>query len=142
FGPARTRWPPRQEDLENAFWVSTKQNGIFQTWAPRYTMFSRGNITEKARILDFHRGDAGLERRKKSLAALKGLWAVDLYAGIGYFVFSYAKRGMRVLCWEINPWSVEGLRRGALRNGWKVKLVQGQALELPVDELLVGDEQI
>jgi tRNA wybutosine-synthesizing protein 2 len=49
---------------------------------------------------------------------------------------------MRVLCWEINPWSVEGLRRGALQNGWKVKVIQGQELKLPVDELLVGDEQI
>ena len=40
------------------------------------------------------------------------LW--DLYAGIGYFAFSYAKAGVgKVLCWEINPWSVDGLRRGA-----------------------------
>ncbi|PKS09218.1 hypothetical protein jhhlp_003832 [Lomentospora prolificans] len=143
FGPDTSQSPPTAQDLEEAFWVSTKQNGIFQTWAPRHTMFSRGNITEKARVLDFH-GEtqpAGLERRKKPSSELKGRWAVDLYAGIGYFVFSYAKRGMNVLCWEINPWSVEGLRRGALQNGWRVRVIQGQELERPVAEV-VGNEQI
>lgn len=145
FGPPAARWPPTPQDLDEAFWVSTKQNGIFQTWAPRYTMFSRGNITEKARILGFHSEQtlptAGLERRKRSAAALRNTWAVDLYAGIGYFTFSYARLGMRVLCWEINPWSVEGLRKGALRNGWTVRVVQGEELESPVG-VAVGDEQI
>jgi tRNA wybutosine-synthesizing protein 2 len=63
--------------------------------------------------------------------------AVDLYAGIGYFVFSYVKIGMRrVLGWELNPWSVEGLRRGALANGWSVKVVRNG------DRLELGDEDI
>lgn len=49
---------------------------------------------------------------------------MDLYAGIGYFAFCYARAGVgRVLCWEINGWSVEGLRRGAGENGWGVKIV-------------------
>ncbi len=39
---------PSAQDFKEAFWVSTKQNGITQIWAPRYTMFSRGNIKEKA----------------------------------------------------------------------------------------------
>ncbi len=30
-----------------------------------------------------------------------------------------------VLGWEINGWSVEGLRRGAARNGWDVEVVVG-----------------
>ncbi|KAL4727389.1 S-adenosylmethionine-dependent methyltransferase [Fusarium chlamydosporum] len=121
---------PSQEDFEKTLWVSTKQNGIFQTWAPRWTMFSRGNVKEKARLLDM--GDKTLE----------GTWAVDLYAGIGYFVFSYARLGMRILCWEINPWSVEGLRRGAIANRWGVRIVQGEDLALSTQEIVNGGEQI
>jgi tRNA wybutosine-synthesizing protein 2 len=121
---------PSQEDFDKTLWVSTKQNGIFQTWAPRWTMFSRGNVKEKARLLDM------------GSKTLQGSWAVDLYAGIGYFVFSYARLGMRVLCWEINPWSVEGLRRGAKANRWTVRIVQGDDLALPTKEVLNGEEQI
>ncbi|KAM0559451.1 hypothetical protein ACHAPJ_004481 [Fusarium lateritium] len=119
-----------QEDFDKTLWVSTKQNGIFQTWAPRWTMFSRGNVKEKARLLD-------MKDRKDGDS-----WAIDLYAGIGYFVFSYARLGMRVLCWEINPWSVEGLRRGAKANRWSVRIVQGKDLALPNEEILSGGEQI
>lgn len=118
------------EDFERALWVSTKQSGIIQTWAPRWTMFSRGNVKEKARLLGFPSGK-GAEK-----------WAIDLYAGIGYFVFSYAALGMRVLCWEINPWSVEGLRRGAKANRWSVKVVKGDQLGLPIEEVMAGGEQI
>ncbi|KAJ3499040.1 hypothetical protein NLG97_g655 [Lecanicillium saksenae] len=120
--------------FETALWVSTKQNGIHQTWAPRWTMFSRGNVTEKARLLEF--------KHTKSPSGQQP-WAVDLYAGIGYFVFSYAKMGMRVLCWEINPWSVEGLRRGACANKWSVKVVsEATDLALPAEEILESGEQI
>ncbi|KAM7193360.1 S-adenosyl-L-methionine-dependent methyltransferase [Naviculisporaceae sp. PSN 640] len=137
FGPALpANKAPTADDFENAFWVSTKQNGITQIWAPRYTMFSRGNIKEKARLLndfpaafpakpskrpDRTKGNEETERAKKEdIPEQAEKWAIDLYAGIGYFVFSYAKLGFRLLCWEINPWSVEGLRRGALANGWDV----------------------
>ncbi|UZP34003.1 hypothetical protein NXS19_001819 [Fusarium pseudograminearum] len=71
---------PSQNDFDKTLWASTKQNGIFQTWAPRWTMFSRGNVKEKARLLDMGN------------KILKGTWAVDLYAGIGYFVFSAEAR--------------------------------------------------
>lgn len=118
-----------EENFDKAFWVSTKQNGIYQTWAPRWTMFSRGNIKEKARLLEFPKAE-------------DEEWAVDLYAGIGYFVFSYASLGFRVVCWEINPWSVEGLRRGANANRWSVKVVRGDELRLPMEEILAGGEQI
>ncbi|QPC75964.1 hypothetical protein HYE68_006716 [Fusarium pseudograminearum] len=121
---------PSQNDFDKTLWASTKQNGIFQTWAPRWTMFSRGNVKEKARLLDMGN------------KTLKGSWAVDLYAGIGYFVFSYARLGMRVLCWEINPWSVEGLRRGAVANRWSVRIVQGDDLALPTEKIVDGGEQI
>ncbi|OHE92529.1 tRNA wybutosine-synthesizing protein [Colletotrichum orchidophilum] len=146
FGPSSNPANPSPEDFEGAFWVSTKQNGIHQTWAPRWTMFSRGNIKEKTRLLDFH-SQAGPDtlphRRQLPAAALRSYWAVDLYAGIGYFTFSYAKLGLRVLCWELNPWSVEALRRGAVANGWRVKVVQREEdLRLPAADLLTGDEQI
>jgi tRNA wybutosine-synthesizing protein 2 len=120
------------EDFEKALWVSTKQNGIQQTWAPRWTMFSRGNVKEKARLLGFRWG----QRDDAETCA------VDLYAGIGYFVFSYASLGLRVLCWELNPWSVEGLRRGAMANRWSVKVVQGADLARPTEELVQDGERI
>ncbi|KAI6297735.1 hypothetical protein MCOR29_006303 [Pyricularia oryzae] len=176
FGPgeallARSPQPPRGDrgdnddkveaaisdrDFDLALWVSTKQNGIYQTWAPRWTMFSRGNVKEKARLLAFHDNDQSSSMapgtttanttprplpQRGSTAAPP--WAVDLYAGIGYFVFSYAKLGMRVLCWEVNPWSVEGLRRGARRNGWKVKVVRGRRdLARPTPDLIDDDDRI
>ncbi|KAI2642369.1 S-adenosyl-L-methionine-dependent methyltransferase [Xylaria nigripes] len=119
FGPATTT--TSAEDFARAFWVSTKQNGITQVWAPRWTMFSRGNVAEKTRVLRFD--DVGT-----------ATVAVDLYAGIGYFALCYAALGCRVLCWELNPWSVEGLRRGAGMNGWEVRVV------VPDAEGGVGDD--
>ncbi|PVH84189.1 hypothetical protein DL98DRAFT_83997 [Cadophora sp. DSE1049] len=126
FGPALPPdQTPSEKDFEDAFWVRTKQNGITQVWAPRYTMFSRGNVKEKARILDFHKPSGTLKSRNIEEEEIYAATAVDLYAGIGYFVFSYARMGMRqVMGWELNPWSVEGLRRGALANGWSIKVVK------------------
>lgn len=116
FGPICDSSLPTSEDFASAFWVSAKQNGITQFWAPRYTMFSRGNITEKARILQ-------LPSVVESVEEEGGCTAVDLYAGIGYFVFSYAKADVgKILCFELNPWSVEGLRRGAEVNGWGIEI--------------------
>ncbi|RPB09149.1 hypothetical protein P167DRAFT_608253 [Morchella conica CCBAS932] len=92
-------------------------------------MFSRGNITEKARVL--------------RLPHIRGQQVVDLYSGIGYFAFSYAKASAaRVWCWEVSPWSVEALRRGAGENGWVVEVVQ-EGCEVPggvagLDERGVG----
>ncbi|KAF3359477.1 hypothetical protein VdG1_02032 [Verticillium dahliae VDG1] len=123
FGPATSpSGLPSHDDFARAFWVSTRQNGIWQTWAPRWTMFSRGNVKEKARLLAFHadaatatfphRAAVPLPSDTGSTAAAP--WAVDMYAGIGYFTFSYARLGMRVLCWELNPWSsrFDGWARG------------------------------
>lgn len=149
FGPETVARPAvSDEDFANAFWASTKQNGIYQTWAPRWTMFSRGNVKEKARLLAFHeppKATATLPdaphfpHRVRPRTALQDTptRAVDLYAGIGYFVFSYARLGMRILCWELNPWSVEGLRRGACANGWSVKVVRGEGeLARPTAEVV------
>jgi tRNA wybutosine-synthesizing protein 2 len=123
FGPEprpQTLVDPTTADFDMALWVSSTQNGIHQTWAPLYTMFSRGNIREKSRILQHPSVTADFDTP---------CTAVDLYAGIGYFAFSYKKGGASkppsrrngietVLCFELNPWSVEGLRRGAKLNGW------------------------
>ncbi|KAL8650159.1 MAG: hypothetical protein Q9210_003984 [Variospora velana] len=116
--------PSHMLNFEDAFWVRAVQNHITQNWAPLYTMFSRGNISEKRRLLDVisltstsEKGQIGREPRDMT--------AVDLYAGIGYFAFSYAKAGVqKVLCWELNGWSVEGLRRGAKTNGWSTRVVK------------------
>lgn len=140
FGPALSPdEAPTEEDFEEAFWVSTKQNGITQIWAPRYTMFSRGNIKEKARILEFHDEWKGVGPPDRFMEGkdIEKDTAVDLYAGIGYFVFSYAKMGMkRVVGWELNPWSVEGLRRGAMANGWSIKVLR------PGDDVGLRNEKI
>jgi tRNA wybutosine-synthesizing protein 2 len=127
---------PTRQDLENAFWVHTVQNGgITQYWAPLYTMFSKGNITEKARILGLEGHFTGLDKSSLKGARIEDVSVVDLYAGIGYFVFSYLKRGVRrVWGWELNAWSVEGLRRGCVENGWLCKvvpLVQGEDGTMP-----------
>ncbi|EGW31675.1 uncharacterized protein SPAPADRAFT_62286, partial [Spathaspora passalidarum NRRL Y-27907] len=98
FGPATSFDNPTEMDFSNAFWCHVVQNGIYQTWAPRYTMFSRGNIKEKKRVLE-------------TCKNLKGTVVFDFYCGIGYFSLSYLKNGARLMCWELNPWSVEGFRR-------------------------------
>ncbi|KAI1754928.1 hypothetical protein F4782DRAFT_538931 [Xylaria castorea] len=172
FGPSREKEEeegggestgPTEDDFARAFWVSTKQNGITQTWAPRWTMFSRGNVKEKARLLRFHdppgklgenrttgNGNKGgreenLSHRHIPAPRRRGAIAVDLYAGIGYFAFSYAASGFRkVFCWELNPWSVEGLRRGAMANGWGVRVVrreQEEEEEKMFKDVLAGDEE-
>ena len=118
FGPSTCQSPPTQEDFDEAFWVTAKQNGIFQTWAPRWTMFSRGNISEKARLMSLPSVQQAV---KEGNVNGRGCAAADLYAGIGYFTFSYLMAGCsKVLCWEFNPWSIEGLKRGAAANKWKL----------------------
>lgn len=84
-------------------------------------MFSRGNLSEKKRVLEL----PSLTRDGLGGKVPGEISAVDLYAGIGYFAFSYMKAGVgKVLCWELNPWSIEGMRRGAERNGWKFRKVE------------------
>lgn len=97
---------PDRQDFALALWCETRQNGIWQTWAPQFTMFSRGNVTEKQRILT-------------EFPEIEGHDVVDLYCGIGYFTLSYLKRDARqVFAFDINPWSIEGLRRALKRNGF------------------------
>ncbi|QPG97869.1 hypothetical protein C2857_006957 [Epichloe festucae Fl1] len=141
FGPPEPDCPPSRNDFANAFWVSTKQNGILQTWAPRWTMFSRGNVKEKARLLGFPRAPPGSEEEEEG-GGRSHVWAVDLYAGIGYFAFCYAKLGMRVLCWELNPWSVEALRRGARLNKWSVDVFSRPGTSVPSEDMMASTARI
>lgn len=121
---------PTQADFARAFWCTARQNGILQTWAPRQTMFSRGNVSEKARLLRLlgratatRSGDGGEEEGQGKGREKERSSAVDLYAGVGYFAFCYVRAGVEVvLCWELSGWSVEGLRRGAGPNGWGVAI--------------------
>ncbi|KAH9874460.1 hypothetical protein IAQ61_003649 [Plenodomus lingam] len=144
FGPPPTPQSltsPTLEDYASAFWVRTTQNGIHQTWAPLYTMFSRGNVKEKARILHFpgpdttsittnnHHGDRDSHTASPPPPPTI---AADLFAGIGYFAFSYRKRAThpptKVLAWELNPWSIEALRRGAALNNWSTRIITPASL--------------
>jgi tRNA wybutosine-synthesizing protein 2 len=128
FGPvptARTLACPTQADFGEALWVSVTQNGIYQTWAPMYTMFSRGNIREKSRILN-------LPTNEKEDGDGEGV--VDMYAGIGYFALSYRKSGKKpIVCFELNPWSIEGLRRGVIGNNWSYTILDPQSSTNPAN---------
>ena len=131
FGPSTLQDPvaiaPSQDDFNAAFWVTTKQHQpISQVWAPRWTMFSRGNVTEKNRILGENCSSPFEGLVESELGqAIGEVDVVDMYVGIGYFAFSYLARGVkRVWGWDLNHWSVEGLRRGCEVNGWRCLLVR------------------
>jgi tRNA wybutosine-synthesizing protein 2 len=117
---------PTTDDFTSAFWTSTSQHeNITQVWAPLYTMFSRGNLSEKARVLGLQSTFAGMPHDLTDQQDLRHTDVVDFYVGIGYFAFSYLKRGVRrVFGWDINPWSIEGLRRGCERNGWRCLVIR------------------
>jgi tRNA wybutosine-synthesizing protein 2 len=116
---------PTQDDFNNAVWASTKQNGIVQNWAPRYTASLHHNTTESARILHMSSVRSAVVAQNTS----KACTAVDLASGTGFFAFSHAAGGtQKVLCWDANPWSIEGLRRGAIKNGWHVRVHSGDRL--------------
>ncbi|EXJ75348.1 uncharacterized protein A1O5_02044 [Cladophialophora psammophila CBS 110553] len=140
---------PTVQDFDAAFWTSTSQlQGIAQCWAPLYTMFSRGNISEKARILGLQSHFPGLAESELN-QPIGDVDVVDFYIGIGYFAFCYLSRGVRrVYGWDINSWSIEGLRRGCERNGWRCLVVRvGEAGSLQgsgsvrdlVEEIARGD---
>jgi tRNA wybutosine-synthesizing protein 2 len=92
-----------------------------------YTMFSRGNIREKTRILKLSCPSPSSAPTSVNEAV------VDMYAGIGYFALSYRKSGRRpVVCFELNPWSIEGLRRGVVGNNWTYAIVDASVPANPL----------
>ncbi|KAF9320758.1 hypothetical protein BG003_004972 [Podila horticola] len=99
---------PTPENFGSAYWAMTCQNQVWYSWAPMFTMFSAGNITEKERVA-----------HSRQIFDARDKVVVDLYAGIGYFTLVYLLHAgaKTVHACEWNPWSVEGLARGADRNG-------------------------
>ncbi len=85
-------------------WVDHVDNGIHYVFDVTKCMFSSGNITEKLRVATFD---------------CSGETVVDLYAGIGYFVFPYLMHaGAEVVhACEWNPLAIEALQRGLKVNG-------------------------
>ncbi len=132
---------PSKDDFNQALWVKARQNGIDQVWAPMYTMFSRGNVKEKARLLHMSSVQQAVHDGRKDGC---GWAAVDMYAGIGYFAFSYVKAGAsKVLCWELNSWSIEGLRRGAAMNKWESTIVDtNNGISLKTSDLGDGSHNL
>jgi tRNA wybutosine-synthesizing protein 2 len=120
----RKKKQPTQDDFNKAVWISTKRNGITQYWAPQYTtsLHHHHHTTENARVLHMFSVRSAMIARN----GLKAYTAVDLASGSGSFAFSHAAAGaQKVLCWDANPWSIEGLKRGAMKNGWHVRVHSG-----------------
>lgn len=102
-------------------WVKVAQNGLSYTFDVTRVMFSRGNVNE---------------RRRMGTVPARGETAVDLYAGIGYFTVPLlAQAGVAYLyACELNPDSVEALRRNLRSNG-----VDDRCQVLPGDNALSVD---
>lgn len=85
------------------FFTEVKQVGVYYQWNPFFTMFCRGNITEKLRMA------------KISCA---GEVVVDLFSGIGYWSLLLSKHSTpsHVYCCDINRYSLIGLEMGIRRN--------------------------
>ncbi|KAL9108470.1 MAG: hypothetical protein Q9227_006804 [Pyrenula ochraceoflavens] len=122
---------PSLPDLARAFWVHGPIPGrLIQVYAPLHTMFSRGNVREKERILrpggmeGLDGVDGRLGQRHQDIAV------VDLYVGVGYFALCYLKRGVgKVWGWDLSGWSIEGARRGANGCGWKAETFEPEVEE-------------
>eukprot|EP00834_Sanchytrium_tribonematis_P003192 NODE_116_length_18347_cov_2.280962.p8 type:complete len:289 gc:universal NODE_116_length_18347_cov_2.280962:17433-16567(-) len=85
------------------YWAKAKQFGIFYSWYPLKTMFSKGNHFEKQVI----------GQKKANLV-------VDLCAGIGYWCFPLYSQGKCVIACEWNPFSIAGMIIGANLNKQRI----------------------
>ena len=85
-------------------WTETRENGVLYALDCLCSMYSSGNGTEKARVA--------------SLPAA-GETVVDLFAGIGYWTLPLLvhAKARHVFACDLNPVSLEGLRRGLALNG-------------------------
>ncbi|KAG0378858.1 tRNA methyltransferase tyw3 [Mortierella sp. AD032] len=116
---------PTPQNFSQTYWSETCQNKVWYTWSPMFTMFSAGNISEKERVA-----------QSRPLFDARGKIVVDLYAGIGYFALVYLihSGAKTVHACEWNPWSVEGLVRGAERNEVQWKRYHGENVRFRVKD--------
>lgn len=91
-------------------WVDHLDNNIHYIFDVTKCIFSSGNITEKLRVANF---------------SCHGETVVDLYAGVGYFVFPYLVHAgaERVHACEWNCHAMEALGRGLRANGIEERCV-------------------
>ncbi|THW49591.1 hypothetical protein D6D21_02352 [Aureobasidium pullulans] len=102
---------PTREDFDNALWVTTKVNGITQYRAPRYTTSPTTNPPHIT-ILN------------PSIA--KESTAIDLSTSPSSFALQCASVGFfKTLCWDTNPWNIEGLKRSCVKNEWNLQIHHG-----------------
>ena len=97
------------EMLTGSSQVEFLDHGLLYAFDAAKVMFSSGNVTERRRIASLN---------------MEGEVVVDAYAGVGYYTFPmlvHAKASHVHAC-EINPASLEGLRRGAALNGIEDRL--------------------
>ena len=85
-------------------WVTHRENGITYIFDATKVMFSSGNGSEKMRVAKLDCSDEVV---------------LDLYAGIGYFTLPLLvhARAKHLHACELNPDSIEALRRGLAANG-------------------------
>ncbi|KAG0325078.1 tRNA methyltransferase tyw3 [Podila humilis] len=121
------------DNFSSAYWAVTCQNQVWYSWCPLYTMFSAGNITEKERVA-----------HSRPIFDARDKIVVDLYAGIGYFTLVYLIHAgaKTVHACEWNPWSVEGLARGADRNGIRWSKVEKPSSDDDGDNDNENDEPV
>ncbi len=84
-------------------WVVHKENFVEYEFDATAVMYSSGNVTE---------------RRRMGELDTKGEIIVDAYSGVGYYTLQFLVQGdaKHVHACEINPDSIEALRKGLERN--------------------------
>ena len=97
------RQPKLQLLLGDDGWVIHKENFVDYEFDATKSMFSSGNVTE---------------RRRMGRLELTEEIVIDAYCGIGYYTIPMLVNGGAKLvhACEINPDSIEGLKKGLLRN--------------------------
>ena len=103
-----------------------REHGVIFSLDPRKVMFSKGNKFEKLRLLK--------KIRKKDVV-------VDMFAGIGYWSISLAKKA-RVFAIDINPVSIRYLEKNAFLNKVNFEILEGDCRKfsrlLRADKIIMG----
>lgn len=137
--PLRASKPPPAApaiDLRHGSWVAVREGGIVYAFDAGRTMFSSGNVSEKARV---------------GALPARGEVVVDMYAGIGYWTLPLLLRAgaAHVHAADWNPHAVRTLRANLAANGvppgrvtlWpgdNAQLVVGSPVEGAADRVVLG----